>query len=84
MEVEKIKNEILCQQLQLLAERSVECGTENLVKISIAMAKISVEIKQPMKTVNIKTVNITSEYPKQPELVASEIRKNLDQFATSL
>lgn len=79
MENEKLKNEILCKQLQLLAERSLECGIENLVKISIAMAKISAEIKQPMKT-----VNITNEYPKQPELVASEIRKNLDQFATSL
>lgn len=79
MEVEKTKNEILCQQLQLLAERSVKRNTEELVKISIAMAMIGAEIKQPMKT-----VNITNEYPKQPELVASEIRKNLDQFATSL
>lgn len=79
MEVEKTKNEILCQQLQLLAERSVKRNTEELVKISIVMAMIGAEIKQPMKT-----VNITNEYPKQPELVASEIRKNLDQFATSL
>lgn len=79
MENQKVKNEILCQQLQLLAERSAKLSIDDLVKISIAMAKISAEIKQPMKT-----VNITNEYPKQPELVASEIRKNLDQFATSL
>ncbi len=79
MENEKIKNEILCQQLQLLAERSAKRNTDDLVKISIAMAVIGAEIKQPMKA-----VNITNEYPKQPELVASEIRKNRDQLVKSL
>lgn len=44
MENQKVKNEILCQQLQLLAERSAKLSIDDLVKISIAMAKISAEI----------------------------------------
>lgn len=66
MQVEKTKNEILCQQLQLLAERSVKRNTEELVKISIAMAMIGAEITVVTQLKELKenhgfTVNISGQ-----------------------
>lgn len=62
MESVKLKNEILCQQLQLLAERSVKRNTNDLVIISIAMAIIGAEITDvaPLKELKEKHEFIAS------------------------